>query len=140
MKAPLLVSTTLMLSCAAIACEPSGQAATSVTVCEVKEDPQHFEGKDVIFSALYRSDRRHFSLLTDEHCGAERNTVQVGANDSQSAKDLWEKWEGICLERGDQGYCVVSERVVVHGRVRLGDDGVFVDVKSIQEEDGSFTP
>lgn len=122
----------LLFSSASIACESGDLAAVEATICDIKQNRQQFEGRDVAAIALYLSDRRHFSLLTDDQCGVDRNTLRVGLNDSESAKKLWVRWEQACLNRGDQGYCVVSERVRVIGRTRLNEDGLFFDIQSMQ--------
>lgn len=121
----------LMSFSSVVAFDSLSQQAAEVTICEIKRDPQRFNGREVIVSALYRDDGRHFSLLTDEHCGSERTTLQVGTSDSPSARDLWARWQQICAGRGDQGYCVVTEKVRVHGRVRLSVDETFIDIESL---------
>jgi hypothetical protein len=132
LEVKIIVVFLLLFSSASIACESDDLAAVEATICDIKQNPQQFEGRDVAAVALYRSDRRHFSLLTDDQCGVDRNTLQVGVNDSESAKELWVRWDQACLDRGDQGYCVVSERVRVIGRIRLREDGLFFDIQSMQ--------
>lgn len=99
-----------------------------VTVCEIRAAPDAFVGKDIRVEARYRSDRRHFSLLTDANCGSVRNTIEVGQNSSSSASELWSKWEADCRARGSEGYCVADAKVWVRGTVRQSKDGLFFDV------------
>ena len=106
-------------------------AAVRTNVCELRANSSAFSGQVVSIDATYRSDRRHFSLLTDKSCGPVRNTIEVGTNNSPSATSLWSRWEHECQKRGE-GYCVVEAEVRVTGAVRRTGDGLFFDVSAME--------
>ncbi len=114
------------------------------SICEVKARSNDLVGRKIHLSARYNSDRRHFSLLIDDHCGEPGNILQVGRNNSQSATALWTAWEKQCELAGDAGLCIVSEHVNVVGEIRQSDDGLVVDIlsmrKTIDKRSGTGSP
>ncbi|HDS1039288.1 TPA: hypothetical protein QDZ47_002290 [Stenotrophomonas maltophilia] len=121
------------------ACAP--RAATAVVVephdpllCAIEDNPGNYDGKEVVLSAGYRTDNRHFETLHNPNCSGGGRILDIGRHGgSAPVARFYAEQKRLCLKRGASALCNTAAVVEVSGRVRLKPEGgVFFDLEDVR--------
>ncbi|PII13435.1 hypothetical protein CR918_17680 [Stenotrophomonas indicatrix] len=103
-------------------------------LCAIAGNPGQHDGEELVLSATYITDNRHFEMLRNSHCGEGGHILVIGRHgSSDSVKRFYAEQKRICLKRDAPAVCNTTAVVEVSGRVRLQPEGLVVfDIEEVR--------
>ena len=135
MNRPVVLVAALVLN----GCAPSAHVSAmvaggkNISLCEVVEHFEIYNGVDVELRARYVSDGRHEEVLEDLTCSQGRRIIDIGRRgNSQSVAKFYAERKRVCSERGASYLCNISAEVDVSGTINVMSGEFVIDLKEVK--------
>lgn len=127
------VLTLLLSACAHRVAITAAVEPRDELLCAIAGNPGKHDGEEVVLSATYITDNRHFEMLRSSHRSKDGCILDIGRRgSSESVKQFYAEQKHICLRRNAPAVCNTTAVVEVSGRVRLKPEGLVVfDIEEV---------
>jgi len=103
-----------------------------VSICNVLDDFERYQGRKVLIAARYLSDGVHEEVLEDLGCAQGRRIIDIGRrSDSTSVLNFYAARKKICADRGEEHLCNTSAMVEISGTIGVLSGDVVIDVSEV---------
>ena len=109
--------------------QPTCASEAATTICQIKQSPQVFIGKDVVVIGTVLADGMHSTLILSGNCEKNGLVVRPSTGSTSSSSHLL---QDAVMRIGMPGTVDKQIQATVAGRVQRLDDGhLIIDIESV---------